>query len=484
MKNQFKFIGLAALIVAATLSSCQKQDMAISEEEEFLSEETRASSESALKWESTAHWSKIPWYTECSGALQGMKVAYTSNWVYLLLKVNAKDTNITRQLEDKNEKDFYLWVYVYDKAGKQEDWYPKTTCLPEMRGWLFQKNGEKVDAKDRAAFLANADDNHVRSHVAVSGDSIYYEIAYRRSGQYAFDLLKGDKELYIAARLENSYKKKKGCTAQRRRDYDSYCPSWFFQDDKRSMYYLDMSGTATSQTKPKVVFIGDSITWQWSQERDLNENKNKPQPVIIDIDPVPLWMNLSNGSVFVYWHPGFFSQNNYINKGISGNTTSQMVKRYQTDVLEENPSWEKPSCVVIMGGTNDLGLGLCLSQSDFSQSKSKIMNTIMTNIKYMAEQAEAKDMKVVLCSVTPCNKYYKTSSDYKGKYINELNEMIKAYANEKGFAYCDYHKALVDADGVSLKAKYHLYDELHPNPDAYTVMEQIIQPIIKEVLAK
>ena len=47
-----------------------------------------------------------------------------------------------------------------------------------------------------------------------------------------------------------------------------------------------------------------------------------------------------------------------------------------------------------------------------------------------------------------------------------------------------YHKALVDADGVSLKAKYWLYDTLHPNPDAYTVMEQIIQPIIKEVLAK
>ena len=145
MKNQFKFIGLAALIVAATLSSCQKQDMAFSEEEVFLTEETRASSEPVLKlnWESTVHWSDIPWYTECSGAFQGMKVAYTSNWVYLLLKVNAKDTTIVNQLEEKNEKDFYLWVYVYDKAGKQEDWYPQTTCRPEMRGWLFRRTATR-----------------------------------------------------------------------------------------------------------------------------------------------------------------------------------------------------------------------------------------------------------------------------------------------------------------------------------------------------
>ncbi len=89
------------------------------------------------------------------------------------------------------------------------------------------------------------------------------------------------------------------------------------------------------------------------------------------------------------------------------------------------------------------------------------------------------EMRGWLCSVTPCN-----TPKGKGSAINKLNEKIKAYADEKGFAYCDYHKALVDADGVSLKAKYHLYDELHPNPDAYTVMEQIIQPIIKEVLAK
>ena len=60
--------------------------------------------------------------------------------------------------------------------------------------------------------------------------------------------------------------------------------------------------------------------------------------------------------------------------------------------------------------------------------------------------------------------------------------MIQAYAAEKGFTYCDYYPALVDADGLSLKEEYCLYDRLHPNPDAYTVMEGIIQPILESLL--
>ena len=62
--------------------------------------------------------------------------------------------------------------------------------------------------------------------------------------------------------------------------------------------------------------------------------------------------------------------------------------------------------------------------------------------------------------------------------IIELNKMIKAYADSKGFTYCDYHPALAAADGLALKDEYCLYDRLHPNPDAYTVMEGIIKPII------
>ena len=215
---------------------------------------------------------------------------------------------------------------------------------------------------------------------------------------------------------------------------------------------------------PTAVFIGDSITWQWGLvTRQLKES----QKVIIPTDPAPAWMSISGSNVVITWHASFFTNNDYVDKGVSGQNTSEMVARYQTDVLAQDP-W----CVVIMGGTNDLAQGVSQSQ-------------IMTNIKSMAEQAAAKDMKVVLCSVTPCNmSYSKLSPKEKGTHIVALNKKIKEYADEKGFAYCDYHKDLVAANGLSLKAEYCLYDALHPNPDAYTVMEGIIRPIIRKLLAK
>lgn len=213
---------------------------------------------------------------------------------------------------------------------------------------------------------------------------------------------------------------------------------------------------------PKAVFIGDSITWQWGLvTRKLKES----QQVIIPTDPCPAWMSISGSDVTITWHASFFTQNNYVDKGVSGEKTDQMLARYQTDVLAQDPF-----CVVIMGGTNDLAWNVSKDQ-------------ILSNIKSMAEQAAAKDMKVVLCSVTPCNEQYsKLTPKEKGTHIVALNKMIKDYATEKGFTYCDYYPSLVASDGYSLKDEYCLYDKLHPNPDAYTVMEGIIKPIIDNLL--
>ena len=210
---------------------------------------------------------------------------------------------------------------------------------------------------------------------------------------------------------------------------------------------------------PKAVFIGDSITWQWGLvSRKLKES----QKVIIPTDPKPSWMSISGDEVTITWHASFFTSNNYVDKGNSGERTDEMLARYKTDVLALDPF-----CVVIMGGTNDLAQGYSKDQ-------------ILSNIKSMAEQAAAAKMKVVLCSVTPCNQTYsKLTPHEKGPHIVALNKMIKAYAAEKGFTYCDYYPALVAEDGYSLKDEYCLYDRLHPNPDAYTVMEEIIQKILK-----
>lgn len=213
---------------------------------------------------------------------------------------------------------------------------------------------------------------------------------------------------------------------------------------------------------PVAVFIGDSITWQWgTNPREIAKSK-----IVIPLDPLPRWLEDTGNNVRVSWHPEFFSSNKYIDNGISAENTTQMLSRYKRDVLDLGPR-----IVVIMGGTNDLAQGVT-------------KNKILENISSMAEQAAAANIKVVLCSVTPCNETYSRLSNpkTKGAHIVELNKMIKSYADSKGFTYCDYHPALAAADGLALKDEYCLYDRLHPNPDAYTVMEGIIKPIIDNLL--
>lgn len=230
------------------------------------------------------------------------------------------------------------------------------------------------------------------------------------------------------------------------------------KDDYNNDIAPDTPDPTVAHKGPKAIYMGDSITWQWGiAPRQIDKSK-----IVIPMDPLPSWMKIVGDKVEVTWHPGFFTSNGYVDKGVSGQTTTQMLERYQKDVLDQDPF-----CVVIMGGTNDLAQGYTKDQ-------------IMANLKSMAEQAAAKNMKVVLCSVTPCNMAYsKLTPREKGTHIVALNKMIKAYATEKGFTYCDYYPALVAQDGYSLKEEYCLYDQLHPNPDAYTVMEDIIQKILK-----
>ena len=207
------------------------------------------------------------------------------------------------------------------------------------------------------------------------------------------------------------------------------------------------------------VFIGDSITWQWARtSTSFSEDKLK-----IPFDAS--YMVRSGSNILVPFHPSFFSGNGYMDKGISGQNTTQMRSRFQKDIIELNPV-----VVVIMGGTNDLAQGVSKEQ-------------ILANISAMAEMASAAGIKVVLCSVTPCNdEYSRLNPKAKGTHIIALNEMIQNYAASKGFTWCNYWPALVADDNLALKVDYRLYDNLHPGPAGYTVMEGIIKPIIDSLL--
>ena len=210
------------------------------------------------------------------------------------------------------------------------------------------------------------------------------------------------------------------------------------------------------------IFIGDSITWQWARTSRTDNKSN----ILIPLDPLPAYMTLSGDNVITRFHPGFFTGNGYLDKGVSGQNTTQMLSRFQEDILDLNPQ-----VVVIMGGTNDLAQGVTKDQ-------------IVANIAAMAEMADAAGIKVVICTVTPNNDTYSRLNDpkTKGAHIITLNGMLEEYTASKGFTWCDYWSSLVADDGLALNPDYWLYDHLHPNPDAYTVMEGIVKPIIDRLL--
>ena len=185
-----------------------------------------------------------------------------------------------------------------------------------------------------------------------------------------------------------------------------------------------------SHKGPAAVFIGDSITQLWGQEKT--------------------------------GHPEFFSKNNYVNKGISGNKTTDMQSRFQKDVIDLDPY-----CVVIEGGTNDIAA--------FTSEN------ILERIKKMAEMARKAHIDVVVGSVPPSNSFPKLPDFRPEDRIIELNGMIKQWADSEGIPYVDYYSVLVD-DQKGLKEAYQK-DTVHPNAKGYTAMEGVIAPILKNVLS-
>ena len=183
-------------------------------------------------------------------------------------------------------------------------------------------------------------------------------------------------------------------------------------------------------TRPDVVFMGNSITDCWA-------------------DTVP----------------SFFADNNFVGRGISGQVSSQMLVRFQEDVISLHPK-----VVVICCGTNDI-----------AQNNGYIsLEHILHNIKSMCQLARANKIKPVVCSTLPA-KGFKWRPEMKpANDIIRLNEMIKAYAQENKIPYVDYHSALKDEEN-GLPRKYSK-DGVHPNAQGYAVMESVIMPVLKKVL--
>jgi lysophospholipase L1-like esterase len=175
-------------------------------------------------------------------------------------------------------------------------------------------------------------------------------------------------------------------------------------------------------------------------------------------------------SITDIWHlDQYFPGKPYVNRGIGGQTTPQMLVRFRQDVIDLHPK-----VVVILAGTNDIA----------GNTGSMRNEDIEANLASMAELARVHGIRVVFSSVLPVHNYTEKSKDFFAQRptarILELNTWLKDYCAKNGVVYLDYFSALVDDKGL---LKKELADDgLHPNDAGYKIMAPLAEGAIAKAL--
>jgi lysophospholipase L1-like esterase len=199
------------------------------------------------------------------------------------------------------------------------------------------------------------------------------------------------------------------------------------------------SAGAPAAGTQRVVFMGDSITDSWQLPR----------------------------------FGGFFPGKPYVDRGISGQTTPQMLLRFRPDVIALGAK-----AVVILAGTNDIA----------NNTGPMTDEQIEGNLSSMAELARANGIRVVFSSILPVSQYHTKPGELPQttrrpmSRITALNAWMKQYAAANGHVYLDYFGATVDANGV-LRAELS-EDDLHPNAAGYAIMAPLAEAAIQAALKK
>lgn len=206
--------------------------------------------------------------------------------------------------------------------------------------------------------------------------------------------------------------------------------------------YHDANGKLTlpAANEARVVFMGDSITDSWDDEK----------------------------------YGGFFPGKPYVDRGISGQTTPQMLLRFRADVIDLHPK-----VVVILAGTNDLA----------GNTGPTTFEAIEDNLTSMAELAKSNSIKVVFASILPVSDYEQRQGKpiiqtvrRPPEKIKALNEWMRSYASKNKLIYLDYYSAMMDEKGF-LKDELS-EDGLHPNAKGYAVMAPLAEMAISAALKK
>ncbi len=210
----------------------------------------------------------------------------------------------------------------------------------------------------------------------------------------------------------------------------------FMDDFGQLARYRDANAALKSpaQNESRVVFFGDSITDKWPLEQ-------------------------------------YFPGKPYINRGISGQTTPQMLIRFRQDVIDL-----KPKAVVILAGTNDIA----------GNTGPMRLEDIEANLASMAELAQGHEIRVIFASVLPVNNYTPQSlelfAERSPEKILELNHWLKDYCAANNLIYLDYFQAMVDEK--SLLKREFAEDGLHPNAAGYKAMAPLAEQAIKISIRK
>jgi alpha-L-fucosidase len=207
----------------------------------------------------------------------------------------------------------------------------------------------------------------------------------------------------------------------------SICSAQDKKTDWAQFYKYEQANT-TVTAKPKAVFMGDSITEGWFR-----------------LDP------------------DFFTSNNFLGRGISGQTSSEMLVRFRRDVLDFHPKY-----VVILAGTNDA-----------AENNGKITpENTLGNIISMCELAKLHKIKPILCSALPAGQFRwrKEITDAPDR-VRTLNALLKDYAKKNRIVYLDYYPLMDDGNG-SLPETLSK-DTVHPTLEGYKIMEEAVLKVLR-----
>ncbi len=182
----------------------------------------------------------------------------------------------------------------------------------------------------------------------------------------------------------------------------------------------------------RVVFLGDSITDYWGRKRGK-----------------------------------FFPGKSYVNRGISGQTTPQMLDRFQQDVLHLHPA-----VVVILGGINDIA----------GNTGPEPLSAIEDNFRSMVALAKSAHVRVVLCSVLPASFFPWRAGLAPAEDVRSLNRWLESFAGQENLIFLNYYSALVN-DAGGLKPELASDKAVHPNDAGYAIMEPLAERAIEAALA-